>query len=708
FKQGLAYVPDFQHPYEFPQNEEYKTFLSSGLKQPFRSWGRTLTKEYNLIKPSIPEIKTNSFGGTWLVNRLNRVYDLRHQALSNNEFLAHITDKQKLDVLQQTSFSLRIIILTMNRSHSFRRLWKSLMNAHRINRIIKIFIYVDFEKDDIKRHKYLKYLKSLKSLHGDVNLIVYSTHRGLKTIMMESWQSQNNDEYALFFEDDIEVSSYFLLYIDKLVKAYFYGLKLDKRLFGISLYNQRFNEVIDEYVSVSNGHQPYLYQLPQSWGALYAPNMWREFLFFLNDKNDTLIPNSYTNRWPFKNSWKKYLLRYMLQEGGYLIYPNFPNNHSLSTNHLEIGINDRLTKIENKLPMQLKFNVPLLESRDTFNQLEIPDFDRLHIYNAYHRKVDSLDDLKMPINNLTSFDSCTMILTVYDRVNSTLDRLKYYQNFTYLSLIVVIWNNINIQPSFKLEQIKLKIPVHILKMKTNSLNNRFYPYKIIKTDCIINMDDDWDMPYDHMAFAIDTWRGHFFHNLVGFSHQGRNHVIRYINGTLRYLYSHTVLLQKKLEPNRYPFYSIVLPSGFVYHRLYLEKYTYELPKSARDLVDTVQNCDDILFNFLVSNSTKQGPVIIDSFAKPYNFGGLWKRPIHFRTRTLCLNKFHEIFNGMPLKYTSSLFKINRNQTVPGKNKHIYQNQIPFNYPCSRKVLNESNACAFILKRRVEITDKKLF
>ncbi|CAF3821321.1 unnamed protein product [Rotaria sordida] len=146
------------------------------------------------------------------------------------------------------------------------------------------------------------------------------------------------------------------------------------------------------------------------------------------------------------------------------------------------------------------------------------------------------------------------------------------------------------------------IPIHILKMKNNSLNNRFYPYKEIRTDCIINMDDDWDMPYSHMAFAIDTWRGHFFNNLVGFSHQGRNHIQVNINGTRQYVYSN-----KLLVPRQKAFY--------------------------------------------IANATKQGPVVIDASAKAYNFGGLWKRPTHMKTRTVCLNKFVKIFGRMPLKYT---------------------------------------------------------
>lgn len=35
---------------------------------------------------------------------------------------------------------------------------------------------------------------------------------------------------------------------------------------------------------------------------------------------------------------------------------------------------------------------------------------------------------------------------------------------------------------------------------------------------------DWDMPHEHIKYAIDVWKGHFWDHLVGFYHQGRNHV----------------------------------------------------------------------------------------------------------------------------------------------------------------------------------------
>lgn len=66
------------------------------------------------------------------------------------------------------------------------------------------------------------------------------------------------------------------------------------------------------------------------------------------------------------------------------------------------------------------------------------------------------------------------------------------------------------------------------------------------------------MPYEHMAYAIRVWKGHFHSHLVGMSHQGRNHVDGQMNGLATTLYSPT-FLGPDLIGTKDPFYSIVLP-----------------------------------------------------------------------------------------------------------------------------------------------------
>lgn len=97
------------------------------------------------------------------------------------------------------------------------------------------------------------------------------------------------------------MSPHFLRYAEHLVQAYVYRDRADHRLAAISLYNLRYNEAIESFVEVDNNHSPYIYQQPQSWGAVYLPEPWRQFKSWMKNfpwKQDPVVPNSLTNRWP--------------------------------------------------------------------------------------------------------------------------------------------------------------------------------------------------------------------------------------------------------------------------------------------------------------------------------------------------------------------------------------------------------------------------
>ena len=97
---------------------------------------------------------------------------------------------------------------------------------------------------------------------------------------------------------------------------------------------------------VSNlGHPPltpFLQQLPCSWGAVYFPRFWREFQRYMAFRvgPDQLskrvdVPGSVSVGWTA--SWKKYFIELAWARGYFVLYPNFSNETSLSTNHLEPG-----------------------------------------------------------------------------------------------------------------------------------------------------------------------------------------------------------------------------------------------------------------------------------------------------------------------------------------------------------------------------------
>ena len=127
------------------------------------------------------------------------------------------------------------------------------------------------------------------------------------------------------------------------------------KLFGISLYQQKIIELrptgrqpfnartLFRAASVADPSTPYLSQIPCSWGALYFPSPWREFHDYLSLRlsqsalpiGSTIVPRVRSNKWT--KSWKKYFIELVYLRGYVMLYPNYDDFVSLSTNHLEVG-----------------------------------------------------------------------------------------------------------------------------------------------------------------------------------------------------------------------------------------------------------------------------------------------------------------------------------------------------------------------------------
>lgn len=211
------------------------------------------------------------------------------------------------------------------------------------------------------------------------------------TSIVESWYPLNDDTYGVLLEDDVEVSPLFYSWLKFTILHYRYGTKAmrrkTERLYGISLYQPKNIELRPEGRRKFDAHKllddlglpstlPYLSQIPCSWGAIYFPEHWREFHQFLAirlseatlDLADPIVPNIRSNRWP--NSWKRYLIELVYLGGYSMLYPNYKDFKSLSTNHLEQG-----THVKDESQAQKRrdlFEVPLLSEVDSLTD-ELPD-----------------------------------------------------------------------------------------------------------------------------------------------------------------------------------------------------------------------------------------------------------------------------------------------------------------------------------------------
>lgn len=316
-------------------------------------------------------------------------------------------------------------IITQNRIGSLKRLLKSLSNAYYLGDDIPISFNVDSKVDEPT----IKLLGTFEWPHGTKIIRRRIIQGGLIRAVSESWYPASDDDFGLLLEDDIEVSPYYYLWIKYALLAYHYDPQISlPELSSISLYTPRLVEVVKErpkwnatqFFSRIHPNTPYLHQLPCSWGAVFFPKHWREFYVYMNmrftedaKQNPVQIPRSRTNGW--QASWKKFLIDMMYLRGYVSLYPNFPNQASFSTNHMEPGAHisakDNVVRHDKG-----DFEVPLL-AEDFRNYLpngKLPSASRLPSLNLFNQPV-SLKGLKaagaklrMDVLNCTALEIVTV------------------------------------------------------------------------------------------------------------------------------------------------------------------------------------------------------------------------------------------------------------------------------------------------------------
>ncbi|KAK6936060.1 hypothetical protein RJ641_033090 [Dillenia turbinata] len=295
-------------------------------------------------------------------------------------------------------------IITQNRVKSLTRLLNSLKNAYYLGDEIPISFNMDSRVDEAT----IKLVSTFDWPHGPKTLKRRIIQGGLIRAVSESWYPSSDDDYGLLLEDDIEVSPYYYLWIKYALLAYHYDPQVSlPELSSISLYTPRLVEVVKErpkwnpteFFKHIHPNTPYLHQLPCSWGAVFFPKHWREFYVYMRmrftedaKKNPVQIPRSRTNGW--QASWKKFLIDMMYLRGYVSLYPNFPNQASFSTNHVEPGAHIR-AKDNIVRHNKEDFEVPLLKEdfRTYLPGGKLPPASKLPSLNLFNQAV-SLKGLK--------------------------------------------------------------------------------------------------------------------------------------------------------------------------------------------------------------------------------------------------------------------------------------------------------------------------
>lgn len=242
----------------------------------------------------------------------------------------------------------------------------------------------------------------------------------------------------------------------------------------------------------------------------------------------------------------------------------------------------------------------------------------------------------------------TVVILTYQRELVLIEAVQRLVGLQYLNKVVVVWNSPE-PPSLSLRWPDIGVPVHVVKVAKNSLNNRFIPYDVIETDAIFSIDDDVEMRPDEILLGFRVWR-EARDRIVGFP--ARFHAWDAQNK--QWLYSSEYSCEL----------SMILTGAAFYHKYFGYLYTNWMPQIIRDKVDEYMNCEDLAMNFLVSHITRKPPIKVTSrwtFSCPNCPVSLWNDKTHFEERSKCINFFVKVYGYMPLLRTqfradSVLFK----------------------------------------------------
>ncbi|KAL2896761.1 Glycosyltransferase family protein 64 C3 [Bienertia sinuspersici] len=232
-------------------------------------------------------------------------------------------------------------------------------------------------------------------------------------------------------------------------------------------------------------------------------------------------------------------------------------------------------------------------------------------------------------------DQLTVLINGYSelRISLLTTIAGSYAALPIVANVVVLWGD-PLTPQETLDSLSTNFsllyssgaPVTVLRQNSNSLNSRFLPRRWIRTRGILICDDDVEVDPKAVEFAFKVWR----------VNQDR------LNWTI--LEIARCGKEEGLEGN--------------FSKL-------------RGVVDDMHNCEDILMNFVVTDVTNKGPllvgadrirdwgdarneVVVEEGEKEVDVGlsGV-KRGLgeHRKRRGECIRKFHQILGRMPLRYS---------------------------------------------------------
>lgn len=221
----------------------------------------------------------------------------------------------------------------------------------------------------------------------------------------------------------------------------------------------------------------------------------------------------------------------------------------------------------------------------------------------------------------------TLLILSYKRPLD--DKLQMFKHMPFLQKILIIKNS-NLTTFNQSISADLGVPVDVIYAPTNSMNNRYIPYKQIATNAVLSLDDDFNhLSHEIVLGTYFIWKDHqdSIVGLIERSHELFKRKWKYVTA-----------------PKSRKKYSFVLAGAMFIHKKYYSKYTNVMSSKIRGMVDFYTNCDDLAINFIVASVSHQPPWLVvhpkfRSLIFGSQRGALSRRSNHYVTREKCIRDF---------------------------------------------------------------------
>lgn len=433
-------------------------------------------------------------------------------------------------LLTSDEYIIKIVVVSNNRFNQLRHILESLS---RINNPSKRVINLDIMLESASTPDILDYVYNFVWIYGDKTTIKRIRKESSFLRLSEAWYPASDNEYGVLLEDDYDVSPYLITWVEYSITLVFHKMNDMNnnvhRIIGASLYSPVESINFDNATYEKNS--PFFYQSPCSYGAVYFPRAWRNFVAYMQHrlfvKNSVVLPGS--NVHTLKSTWTKYFTEYIHLHGYFMLYPNFDDQLYIRQEVFKHGNNSsastRLMHRDTPLRSLSKYNVqrfqyinligaPFLSGYvlwQTIHDYDKPSTLRQESVYTTYQGDDSIHtcwqyaEFVKTGTFLHDLNKLTVILPFQGDLTRFVRQLQYYTSVrenNIINTIIVVWSS---ELPFPRTALVNNIKIYFIKME----GVRFLvPSTMILTNSVVVIDSNMRVRYDDLFDIVTAFKTH--------------------------------------------------------------------------------------------------------------------------------------------------------------------------------------------------------